>query len=1559
MVCDEAHRLKNVKTQTYKVSSSIQVRFRILLTGTPIQNNLKELWSLLSLISETCLVGTSKTFSKNLEKPITRAREADAEASERAKAEELIGCLKEKIKLVWLRRTKEQLPKLPGKRELVLWTRLSPEQEAAYRHQISVNQENNVTNNFTLLHKLCEICSQPAKSHGRSVNSAEALIASSGKLAILIPLLKALSSEGHKTLVFFQYVETLKIVFHTLSKTEWGRRDVLFMDGTVDAAVRPSLLRSFQTGSRSILLVTLKVAAEGLTLTAADRVILMEPSWNQSTDAQAVDRAHRIGQKREVEVYRFITCGTIEEKIYRRQLFKDSLVRQVVGDDQNPYRYFTHSELMDLSTLGDTQQSSTQLQLERQHGTHLSAVEIFGREIEEQVSLSLCGISDHGKLLKANQDDDLEAEMEKLHIAEDVQKCKEEIEDEVHVRCRTDTENKSGRDTNLRKSLAVHLKEKAKDSNWAYYQNKQKEFLRRKTAPGLPPRYKSFSFSPFSGSRRREKSRQLQRDSEEESVLFSKDKTSCGIESISDDVSPERQRDATATENNTLEISLSKDISQHGLTPDTADLHSQEKNSFDIRIGNIGVIKLHCSTLKSITGTDSHFPLKSQSPDQSKHLSVLQTPISKPHVNKSSLSDNSSHHSLSRDSVHEDSQCPLNETRAEASPDESDGSADRNYLQTLTISRTLAQNFHTFIFSDIHQHMSAQNNRDESSEVHSDDTDGQLSSDDRADRSVVGTPQNIHTFSFLDIQQHTSAQINWDKGSNSHSEGDTGGEITDMELSANDKSDNSGIVTQKTPTKQNLSKSSDMRTTILNTVPAANSYDPQTQKDKLGSRTSYSVSSFDDVHSTLNSKARSKDTGSNFSFFVDLSLNANGSLFLCPENTSTPVTSHNRWPQSQLKSPSRNIESPFLNKTAFTTITPQTWKTAESIAASPVSNPKCPQEEKTTRDNPPSECHGTVDVLTESISDCVSENCETATDREASWCLATSNSSLPNSLTVDPADEGDDADDHVDSSDSLLNDVTCLSPPQKSHDTHLQADRLHAENISDKVSENCETTTDCEASCASDSSIPTSLTVDSAAEGDKEEEVNSPDYLLNDVTPLSSQKSHEAQLHAGSLHVIFNYERKSCALVSTEERSHINCSVTLSSTKVYRGLQGPLPFSSPTSMPDKQKTSIHDTFANDPSPNQKRSKSNHQTIRVKPFVKPFSTRSSSVRLQYSHSCTPAGSMWPPGSALMSGRSPGFKYSFSHIQPPRQLKDFSHILDLSSEFPRLPICDRSLTHRSFRDLQNSAGVLSEKSSKVANVSEDSGTVRDHAGSFVPGSRTPNSLKIYVNDCDDNSSEAYPGLTLASAKLDLIKSDDSDRSQMSTAKKSLMTDTIHYSAPSDNKNDDCKDAAHGFSNNGSCEVDLYLSELENLEEIREQSCLSSDQQDRFPDGRSGLIFTENVDGFATNGSRDDLMKSASLASTNESPEFNTAVPQENTDCPSIQTPQRQSSPYPPLSPLACGSKSKSQDGSDCAAITLHSGVVQLVSGECPVSDQKDALVQTPGRECLRLLKKLKDL
>ncbi|KAI9544328.1 DNA excision repair protein ERCC-6-like [Dissostichus eleginoides] len=489
MILDEAHKIKSSTTKTAKSAYAIPSKNRVLLTGTPVQNNLKELWALFDFACQGTLLGTAKTFKTEYENPITRAREKDTTPGEKALGSRMSENLMAIIKPYFLRRTKagvqknnkegqlpckeedsetkdgkvQNIPKDSGavmptltrKNDLIVWTYLSPVQEDIYRQVLSLDhiKELLMTTRSPLaeLNIMKKLCDHPrllsaadiaklgleeSTAQGQQNDNMETgtianipdetLISESGKLVFLFALLQRLREEGHRTLVFAHYRKVLDIIERILGNRGFK---VLRLDGTIiQLAERERLITKFQTDkSYSVFLLTNQVGGVGITLTAANRVVIYDPSWNPATDAQAVDRAYRIGQSENVVVYRLITCGTVEEKIYRRQVFKDSLIRQNTGDKKNPFRYFSMQELKELFLLKDTRSSCTQLQLQSLHSRHRRTDAELDEHIAQLQTMEIFGISDHDLMfsLDVNHDDDPEDQEAHQYIEGRVQKAQE------------------------------------------------------------------------------------------------------------------------------------------------------------------------------------------------------------------------------------------------------------------------------------------------------------------------------------------------------------------------------------------------------------------------------------------------------------------------------------------------------------------------------------------------------------------------------------------------------------------------------------------------------------------------------------------------------------------------------------------------------------------------------------------------------------------------------------------------------------------------------------------------------------------------------------------------------------------------------------------------------------------------------------------------------------------------------------------------------------------------------------------------------------------------------
>ncbi|XP_066570740.1 DNA excision repair protein ERCC-6-like [Amia ocellicauda] len=498
VILDEAHKIKTSSTKTAKSAHAIPAKHRILLTGTPVQNNLREMWALFDFACQGSLLGTSKTFKSEYENPIIRAREKDATPGEKALGLKISENLMAIINPYFLRRTKHdiqtkkqglkvddgndlnsedketrnpsggaEMPSLTRKNDLIVWTYLSPVQEDIYKQFISLDhiKELLMTTRSPLaeLNVLKKLCDHPRLLSSRAMAqlgleeetgshteeneqysaavkfdhvSDESLISESGKLTFLVVLLERLHEEGNRTLVFSQSRKMLDIIERVLMNRGFK---IIRIDGTVThLAEREKRIARFQTSKEfSVFLLTTQVGGVGITLTSANRVVIFDPSWNPATDAQAVDRAYRIGQKENVVIYRLITCGTVEEKIYRRQVFKDSLIRQTTGDKKNPFRYFSQQELKELFKLEDTRSSSTQLQLQSLHSNQRRTDPELDNHIEYLHSMEMFGISDHDLMFSHDapgSDEDPGDQESQHYIANRVQKAHElmKAESELH-----------------------------------------------------------------------------------------------------------------------------------------------------------------------------------------------------------------------------------------------------------------------------------------------------------------------------------------------------------------------------------------------------------------------------------------------------------------------------------------------------------------------------------------------------------------------------------------------------------------------------------------------------------------------------------------------------------------------------------------------------------------------------------------------------------------------------------------------------------------------------------------------------------------------------------------------------------------------------------------------------------------------------------------------------------------------------------------------------------------------------------------------------------------------
>ncbi|KAJ2632837.1 DNA repair protein rhp26 [Coemansia sp. RSA 1290] len=394
-VLDEGHMIRNPDADATLNCKQLQTRHRLLITGTPIQNNLTELWSLFDFVFPGRL-GTLPVFSNQFAVPIANGGFASANPLQVRAAYRCACVLRDLIEPYLLRRLKADVAKdLPKKSEQVLFCRLTPMQRTAYAEFLkSPDMERILNGRLQMLFGVDvarKICDHPdllllskmnsaehthklasranEQSQGDSSDDEYLSIASnnsgneqdlppdygdwrkSGKMTIVRALLEMWQPQGHKVLLFSQTRQMLDILERMVS--EMPNLEYRRMDGMTPIQRRAPLVDEFNTSkSIFVFLLTTKVGGLGINLTGADRVILFSPDWNPSSDMQARERAWRLGQSRNVAVYRLMTAGTIEEKIYNRQIYKQFLSNKIL-EDPTQKRVFQSHSLSDLFSFSE------------------------------------------------------------------------------------------------------------------------------------------------------------------------------------------------------------------------------------------------------------------------------------------------------------------------------------------------------------------------------------------------------------------------------------------------------------------------------------------------------------------------------------------------------------------------------------------------------------------------------------------------------------------------------------------------------------------------------------------------------------------------------------------------------------------------------------------------------------------------------------------------------------------------------------------------------------------------------------------------------------------------------------------------------------------------------------------------------------------------------------------------------------------------------------------------------------------------------------------------------
>ena len=318
IVLDEAQAIKNAATKRSQAAMQLKGAFRLITTGTPIENHLGELWNLFAFINPG-LLGSFKQFNRRFGIPIEKYRDRGARKM-----------LKKLIRPFLLRRIKaEVLDELPPRTEVTLRVELSRDERHFYealRQQALENIESGKDQAVRQIRILAEIMRlRRACCNPKLVDSGTEI--ASSKEQAFSELLDELLGGGHKALVFSQFTGHLGLLRRHLDQK---KINYCYLDGSTAAAQRRNQVEAFQSGEAALFLISLKAGGLGLNLTAADYVIHMDPWWNPAMEDQAADRAHRIGQKRPVTVYRLVTANTIEEKIVRLHQEKRDLAHSLL-----------------------------------------------------------------------------------------------------------------------------------------------------------------------------------------------------------------------------------------------------------------------------------------------------------------------------------------------------------------------------------------------------------------------------------------------------------------------------------------------------------------------------------------------------------------------------------------------------------------------------------------------------------------------------------------------------------------------------------------------------------------------------------------------------------------------------------------------------------------------------------------------------------------------------------------------------------------------------------------------------------------------------------------------------------------------------------------------------------------------------------------------------------------------------------------------------------------------------------------------------------------------------
>jgi SNF2 family DNA or RNA helicase len=340
VILDEAQHIKNRQTQNAQAVKAIRSRHRVVLTGTPLENSVLDLWSIFDFLMPSYL-GAAQDFRERYEIPITRERDPNAQAR-----------LARRLRPFMLRRMKREVAAdLPAKIEQVSYCELTPDQQTVYQQLLQAGQreiteavgaQGLARSRMIILNallRLRQVCCDLRLLKLENIDPTNA----SAKTDLFAELLEEVSDGGHRVLVFSQFVSMLHLLRDRLSANEI---DFCYLDGSTSN--RGEVVQRFQSSDIPVFLISLKAGGVGLNLTGADTVIHFDPWWNPAVEDQATDRAHRIGQTRVVTSYKLIARGTVEEKILALQARKREVIRATLGGEEELAEALTWEEIQEL-----------------------------------------------------------------------------------------------------------------------------------------------------------------------------------------------------------------------------------------------------------------------------------------------------------------------------------------------------------------------------------------------------------------------------------------------------------------------------------------------------------------------------------------------------------------------------------------------------------------------------------------------------------------------------------------------------------------------------------------------------------------------------------------------------------------------------------------------------------------------------------------------------------------------------------------------------------------------------------------------------------------------------------------------------------------------------------------------------------------------------------------------------------------------------------------------------------------------------------------------------------